>query len=70
LNALRFAASAIVVTTTAGLVYYIQPFTIASLFGGVMPKYWGLFAAHNHTGALGASNNSLFSYNGIKYDVA
>jgi len=70
LNALRFAAAATVVTTTAGLVYYIQPFTVASLFGGVMPKYWGLFAAHNHTGALGASNNSLFSYNGIKYDVA
>jgi len=70
LNALRFAAAATVVTTTAGLVYYIQPFTVASLFGGVMPKYWGLFAAHNHTGALGASNNSLFSFNGIKYDVA
>lgn len=70
LNALRFAGSAVVTSTTAGLVYYIQPFSIASLFGGVMPKYWGLYVAHNHTGALGASNNSLFSFNGIKYDVA
>ena len=70
LNALRFAAAATVVTTTAGLVYYFQPFAIAPLFGGNMPKFWGLFAAHNHTGSLGASNNNLFSYNGIKYDVA
>lgn len=70
LNALRFAGAATVVTTTAGLVYYIQPFCIAPLFGGTMPKYWGLYVAHNHTGALGASNNSLFSYNGIKYDAA
>lgn len=70
LNALRYAGSATVVTTTAGLVYYIQPFSIASLFGGVMPKYWGLFVAHNHTGSLGASNNNLFSFNGIKYTSA
>ena len=50
--------------------YYIQPFSVASLFGGVMPKFWGLFLAHNHTGALAASQSALFSYNGIKYDVA
>ncbi len=51
LNALRYAGSATVVTTTAGRVYYIQPFSIASLFGGVMPKYLGLFVAHKHTGS-------------------
>jgi hypothetical protein len=70
LNSLRFAGSAAVTVATAGLVYYIQPFSVASLFGGVMPKYWGLFMAHNHTGALAASQSALFSYNGIKYDVA
>ena len=43
---------------------------VAALFGGVMPKYWGLFVAHNHTGALGASNNTKFRYVGIKYDTA
>ena len=67
LNSLRFAAAPTVTVATAALVYYIQPFSVAQLFGGIMPKYWGLYVAHNHTGALGASNNSLFSYNGITY---
>ena len=40
---------------------------MAALFGGVMPKFWGLYVAHNHTGALGASNSGLFSFNGITY---
>lgn len=70
LNSLRFAGAAAVTVATAGLVYYIQPFSVAALFGGVMPKYWGLFLAHNHTGALAASQSGLFSYNGIKYDIA
>jgi hypothetical protein len=67
LNSLRFVAAPTVTVATAGLVYYIQPFSVASLFGGVMPKFWGLYAAHNHTGALGASNSGLFSFNGITY---
>ena len=70
LNSLRLAGAAVVTVATAGLVYYIQPFSVASLFGGVMPKYWGLFLAHNHTGALAASQSGLFSFNGVKYDVA
>lgn len=67
LNSLRFAAAPAVTVATAALVYYIQPFSVAALFGGIMPKFWGLYVAHNHTGALGASNNSLFSYNGVTY---
>lgn len=70
LNALRLGGTAVVTVATAGLVYQIQPFSIAARFGGVMPKYWGLFVAHNHTGALAATQSALFSYNGIKYDVA
>jgi hypothetical protein len=70
LNSLRFAGAAVVTVATGSLVYYIQPFSVASLFGGVMPKYWGLYLAHNHTGSLAAAQSSLFSYNGIKYDVA
>jgi hypothetical protein len=67
LNSLRFAGSAVVTVATAALVYPIMPFSVAALFGGVMPKYWGLFLAHNHTGALAASQSALFSYNGITY---
>lgn len=70
LNSLKFAGSAIVTVASAGLVYYIQPFSVASLFGGVMPKFWGLYLAHNHTGALAASQSGLFSYNGITYTTA
>jgi hypothetical protein len=67
LNSLRFAGSASVTVATAGLKYYIQPFSVASLFGGVMPKFWGLYLAHNHTGALAAAQTGLFQYTGIKY---
>jgi hypothetical protein len=67
---LRLGASLPVVTASAALSYYCLPFSVAALFGGVMPKYWGLFVAHNHTGALGSSNNSKFRFVGIKYDVA
>lgn len=67
LNSLRFAGAAAVTVATAGLVYYIQPFSVAQLFGGILPKFWGLFLTHNHTGALAASQSGLFSYNGITY---
>lgn len=67
LNSLKFVAAPTVTVATAGLSYYIPPFTIASLFRGVPPKFWGLFLAHNHTGALAAAQSGLFSYNGITY---
>lgn len=67
LNSLRFAAAPTVTVATAALKYWIMPFSVAALFGGVMPKFWGLYAAHNHTGALGASNSGLFSFNGVTY---
>ena len=70
LSNLRLGTSLPVITATAALSYYGLPFSVAALFGGVMPKYWGLFVAHNHTGALGASNNTKFRYVGIKYDSA
>lgn len=66
-QSLRLAGSVQAVVTTAALVFYIQPFSVAALFGGVMPKFWGLFVTHNFTGALGASNNSLFQFTGITF---
>ena len=70
LQSLKFVAAPTVTVATAGLVYYIQPFSVASLFGGVMPKFWGLYLAHNHTGALAASQSGLFSFNGVTYTTA
>jgi len=65
LNSLQLVASPAVTAATAALAYHVDPFTLAQFFGGTMPKFWGLFVSHNHTGALGASNNSLFSFAGV-----
>jgi hypothetical protein len=43
---------------------------VASKFGGIMPKYWGVYVTTNLTGGLAASMSGKISYNGIKYDVA
>lgn len=64
LNSLRFAGSAQVTVATAALTYYVLPFAVGPLFGGIMPKFWGIYVAHNHAGALGGTNNTLFSYAG------
>ncbi len=66
-EALRLAASCSALVTTGSLVYYLQPFSVASLFGGVMPKFWGLFFVHSLTGDIAASQSGKFQYTGIKY---
>lgn len=67
LNSLRLVAAPAVTVATAGLAYIIQPFSVKQLFGGIMPKFWGLYLAHNHTGALAAAQTGLFSFMGITY---
>lgn len=67
LNSLRLVAAPSVTVATGSLAYFIQPFSVASLFGGVMPKFWGLFLSHNHAGALAAAQSGLFAYSGITY---
>jgi hypothetical protein len=68
---LRLGASISVVVTTSSLAYPILPFSVASLFGGVMPKFWGLFVTQNTGVALQSTtaNNNSLSYAGIKYDI-
>jgi len=72
LGMLRFASFTPVLVNTSDTQYWIAPFTVAPLFGGVMPKFWGLYVAHSMTAALrtNAANTDSFSFNGIKYDVA
>jgi hypothetical protein len=72
LNALRLGASIVVPATTSDVQYIVLPFSVASLFGGVMPKFWGLFVSHNTGVALrnNAVNTNSFEYVGIKYDIA
>lgn len=50
---------------------YPFSFNVASLFGGAMPAYWGLFVAHNTGVNLNATGgNHVISYRGITYTVA
>lgn len=71
LNSLHEVPAAVVTVATANLLYYFQPFSVCEILGlRVLPKFWGLFLSHNHTGALAASQSALFAYTGIKYDVA
>lgn len=70
-SALRLAATISVIATTSNITYNIAPFSVASKFGGVLPKFWGIFVTHNTGAALNATaGNHSFSFNGIKYDVA
>jgi hypothetical protein len=72
LNALRFGASVAVPANTSDVQYIVLPFSVAALFGGVMPKFWGLYVAHNTAVNLrnNAVNTNSFEFVGIKYDVA
>ena len=71
LNALRLGASIAVPAATSDVQYIVLPFSVASLFGGVMPKYWGLFVSHNTGVNLRATvNTNQFDFVGIKYDAA
>jgi hypothetical protein len=71
LNALRFGASIAVPAATSDLQYIVLPFSVAQLFGGVMPKFWGLFVSHNTAVNLrnNAVNTNNFEFVGIKYDT-
>lgn len=68
----RLGAAINVLVNTSNIAYPIAPFSIAQLFGGVMPKYWGLYVSHNTGVALRNTsvNTDSFTYAGIKYDVA
>lgn len=72
LNALRPAAIIAVPATTSDVAYPVITFSVAALFGGVVPPYWGLFVAHNTGVNLRNTsvNTNAFSYVGIKYASA
>lgn len=56
---------------TSDQTYWVAPFSVAQLFGGVMPTHWGLWVTHDTGVALNATaGNHEFKYTGIRYDVA
>lgn len=70
-SALKLGAVITITTATSDVDYAFAPFSVAALFGGVMPKFWGLYVAHNTGAALNATGgNHSFAFVGVKYDVA
>jgi hypothetical protein len=71
-SALKLGAVINVLVNTTNVKYNIAPFSVAQLFGGVLPKFWGLYVAHNTGVNLrnDAVNTNAFSYYGVKYDIA
>ena len=67
LNSLRPIAIMTAAIVTAGLKYYMAPTNIAPFFGGVMPKFWGLYVTHNQAGALAAAQSALFSHYSVTF---
>lgn len=68
---LKHAVTLDVDSTTSDRRYDFGNISVASLFGGVMPKYWGVFVTHNTVAALNATaGNHALNYIGVKYDAA
>jgi len=70
-SALKFGTTINVTATTSDIDYAFAPFSVASKFGGILPKFWGIYITHNTGVNLNATGgNHALSFNGIKYDVA
>lgn len=65
-NAALVLAAAITTDSTSDRTYWIRPFSVANLFGGKLPKYWGLFVTHDTGVALNATaGNHAIHYTGV-----
>jgi hypothetical protein len=68
LSMLKLGAAIGVTAATSNVTYPIPAFSVAALFGGFMPKFWGLYVSHNTGVALNnTSTNHAFAYTGITY---
>jgi hypothetical protein len=65
-SAVRFVAS-ITIDATAERDYFFAPVSIASLFGGSLPQFYGIFVAHDTGAALSATGGACaLSYERIQ----
>lgn len=65
---LRLVARLDVNATTSDRRYLLGATSLAQLFGGNMPRHWGLFVAHNTGVALNSTGgNHEFSWRGVSY---
>jgi len=68
-NAAARQAASIVTTTGSNVVYPFAPVSVASLFGGVMPKKWWTWVTHSMVTAFNAtaSAGGQLYYVGVNY---
>ena len=67
---LKFGAVLSVDAATSNVAYPFA-FSLAQLFGGIVPKDWTIFVTHNTGVNLNATGgNHNIKYQGIKYDIA
>ena len=65
-SAVRFVAS-ITIDVTAERDYFFAPVSIASLFGGSLPQFYGIFVAHDTAAPLSATGGAcVLSYERIQ----
>lgn len=70
-SAIKLGVSIPVPATTSDVPYAFAPFSIASLFGGNMPKFWGIFVSHNTGVNLNATGgNHVIAFHGINKTIA
>lgn len=68
---LRLAAALSVDATTSNRDYYFSGVSLASVFGGTLPKKWSLFVAHNTGVNLNATGGQhVIKYTGVNYTIA
>lgn len=66
MGALKLAAT-LTVDSTSNRVYPVAPFSIAALFGGALPKFWGLFVINRTGVALHATGgNHVLHYERVQ----
>jgi hypothetical protein len=67
-NSAMRLAHVIAPDTTSDQTYWVAPFSVAALFGGRMPHFWGIFIAHSTGVNLNSTaGNHAFSYVGLLY---
>lgn len=65
-SAVRLAAS-MLTDNTSDRDYFFGPVSVASLFGGVLPKFWGVYVAHDSGVNLNSTGgNHVLSYERIQ----
>lgn len=68
---LKLGAVINVDSATSNVAYDVGPFSVAQLFGGIMPNKWFLFITHNSgVNSNTTAGNHVWKYTGITYTVA